>query len=403
MRRVNAILAGSVMVALALSGPAELLASRRPPPLDELGAQKLTPQELDILLGPIALYPDQLLAQMMLASATPAKVGELDAWLKANPTIKGTDRQKAVEAKGFASSFVLLSLFPQVVAYMAEDLVWTGQLGQAFTTDRPGVMDSVQRLRAQAAAAGTLKSNAQQTVETKTTKAGQEVIVIEPANQQVVYVPQYNAQTVYTQPATTSTTVVVQEDDDDDAAAAVAGAAVGMAAGIAIGAAFDNSYYYGPGGWGGAAYMYNDAWDDYYDHREDAREDWTDHREDMYEDRSDRLEDTADERANRRSEAQQTRTDRTTQRSTERTERTTARQSGSTSGTPASTAGSQASTARQSGTTARQSGTTATQRSGTRSSDAFSGYKSGKSERAASSRGTRSRSSSGGGGRSRRR
>jgi len=402
MRRVNAILAGSVMIALALSGPAEWVAEGAG--RQQAAAQKLTPQELDILLGPIALYPDQLLAQMMLASATPAKVGELDAWLKANPTLKGTDRQKAVEAQGYGASLVILSIFPQVVAYMAEDLVWTGQLGQAFTTDRGGVMDSVQRLRAQAAAAGTLKSTEHQTVETRTTKSGQQVIVIEPANQQVVYVPQTTTHTVVTQPTTTTNTVVIKEDDDDDeAAAAVAGAAVGMAAGIAIGAAMDNNYYYGPYGYRGGAYMYNDAWDDYYDHREDAREDWTDHREDMYEDRSDRLEDTADERANRRSEAQQTRTDRTTQRSTERTERTTARQSGSTSGTQASTAGTQASTARQSGTAARQSGTTATQRSGTRSSDAFSGYKSGKSERAASSRGTRSRSSSGGGGRSRRR
>jgi hypothetical protein len=407
MHHTNAILAASAILALVVSGPAEMLvASGRQAPA--AAAQKLTPQELDILLGPIALYPDQLLAQMMLASATPAKVGELDKWLKANTAITGTDRQKAVEAKGFSSSLVLLSLFPQVVAYMAEDLVWTGQLGQAFATDRSGVMDSVQRLRAKASAAGTLKDTPQQNVETRTTKSGDQVIVIEPANQQVVYVPQYNAQTVYTQPATTTTTVVVQEDDDDDdAAAAVAGAAVGMAAGIAIGAAFDNDYYYGPYGWHGGAYMYNDAWDDYYDHREDAREDWADHREDMYEDRSDRLEDTADERAQRRSDTQQQRTERTTQRSTERTERTTARQGGTTSGTQASTAATQASTARQSGTTATQAsrgygdGQRATpERSGTRS-DAFSGYSSGKSERAASSRGNRSRSSSGGGGRSR--
>jgi hypothetical protein len=393
MRRVNAVLAAGVLVALTVSGPAELLAASGQA---QSAAQKLTPQELDILLGPIAMYPDQLLAQMMLASRTPAKVGELDTWLKANPSLKGTDRQQAAEAKGFASSLVLLSLFPQVVAYMAEDLVWTGQLGQAFTTDRSGVMDSVQRLRAQAAAAGTLKSNAQQTVETKTTKSGQQVIVIEPANQQVVYVPQTTTQA--TQPATTTQTVVIKEDDDDDeAAAAVAGAAVGMAAGIAIGAAFDNDYYYGPYGWHGGAYMYNDAWDDYYDAREDAREDWSDHREDMYENRSDRLEDTADERANRRSEAQQTRTERSTQRSNERTERTTARQSGSGSTSATPSAATQSSRGYGDGQRATP------ERSGTRSSDAFSGYKSGKSERAASSRGSRSRGSSGGGGRSRRR
>ena len=84
--------------------------------------------------------------------------------------------------------------------------------------------------------------------------------------------------------------MVVQEDDDD-AEVAIAAGLIGFTAGIAIGAAMDNNYYYGPYGWHGGAYMYNDAWDDYYDHREDAREDWMDHREDLVEERSDRLED----------------------------------------------------------------------------------------------------------------
>ena len=94
--------------------------------------------------------------------------------------------------------------------------------------------------------------------------------------------PQYNPTVVYTQP----TTVVVQETSSS-ADAAVAGL-IGFTAGIAIGAAIDNNYYYGPYGWHGGGYMYNDAWDDYYDHREDAREDWQDHREDLVENRSDR-------------------------------------------------------------------------------------------------------------------
>ena len=113
-------------------------------------------------------------------------------------------------------------------------------------------------------------------------RAGQQVIVIEPANPQVVYVPQYNPQTVYVQPA--PTTVVVEDNSAD---AAVAGL-IGFTAGIAIGAAVNNNYYYGPYGWHGGAYMYNDAWDDYYDHREDAREDWQDHREDLADERGDR-------------------------------------------------------------------------------------------------------------------
>ena len=112
------------------------------------------------------------------------------------------------------------------------------------------------------------------------------MIVIEPTNPQVIYVPQYNPQVVYTQAP--ATTIVIQEDDDDDE---IIAGVIGFTAGIALGAAVNNNYYYGPYGWGGGAYMYNDAWDDYYDHREDAREDWADHREDLVEERGERRED----------------------------------------------------------------------------------------------------------------
>ena len=139
---------------------------------------------------------------------------------------------------------------------------------------------------------GTLKTTPQQEVETQTTSSGQQVIVIEPANPQVVYVPQYNPQTVYVQP----TTVVVQDNSAD---AAVAGL-IGFTAGIAIGAAVNNNYYYGPYGWHGGGYMYNDAWDDYYDHREDAREDWQDHREDLADERGDRAGNAQEQRTERR-------------------------------------------------------------------------------------------------------
>ena len=146
---------------------------------------------------------------------------------------------------------------------MAEQIAWTRVLGQAFESDRSAVFASIQKLRKQAQTVGTLKTTPQQTVETKKTSAGEPVIVIEPANPQVVYVPQYNTEVVYTQAPTT--TVIIQEEDDDDAAEAIAAGLIGFTAGIAIGAAMDNHYYYGPYGWHGGAYMYNDAWDDYYD------------------------------------------------------------------------------------------------------------------------------------------
>jgi hypothetical protein len=360
------------------------------------GAPAASASALDQLLAPVALYPDALLSEMLLCSTNPGMVGALGEWLQSNAGQTGTARQDAAKAAGFEPSFVALVPFPDVVAYMARETAWTTRLGQAFTTDRSGVFASIQRLRKKARDAGTLKSTPQQDVESRTTSGGEQVIVIEPANPQVVYVPQYNPQVVYTQP---SSTVVVQESSSSGAAAAAG--VIGFAAGIAIGAAIDNDYYYGPYGMhGGGFYMYNDAWDDYYDHREDAREDWQDHREDLVEDRGERREDVADERGDRaastqgqRSTQQAARQESASQRRTEAT--------GTARGT--STAAATASgTSQQARGYSRDGSTAARERSGT-TSDAFSGYSSGRSERAASERGSRSRSSSRGSGGGRRR
>ena len=246
---------------------------------------KPTPATLDSLMAPVALYPDQLLAQMLESSKTPEHILEFRGWLKTNQKLTGTALQDAAKEAGFDPSLVLLALFPKVIAFMSDNIVWTTEVGQAFTGDRAAVFESIQRLRANALKAGTLKNTDQQKIVLKTASDGKQVIVIEPANPQVVYVPQYNTQTVYTNPPATTTTVVVQEDNNN-AGAAVAGAMVGFGVGIAIGAAMDNNYYYGPYGWHGGPMMYNDAWDDWYDDREDAREDWYDNREDLAEERS---------------------------------------------------------------------------------------------------------------------
>jgi hypothetical protein len=351
--------------------------------------------ELDKLLAPIALYPDQLLAQMLLCAAKPGKVAALSEWLASHQSQKGTELQDAATKAGFEPSFVALAVFPDVVDSMASRLDWTTQLGSAFETDRSAVFDSIQRLRSQAQKAGKLKDTPQQDIETKKTSSGQDVIVIEPANPQVVYVPQYNPQVVYTQP--TSSTVVIQEQSSSSDA--VAAGLIGFTAGIAIGAAMDNNYYYGPYGWGyGGAYMYNDAWDDWYDHREDAREDWMDHREDIVEDRSERAEDARENRSDRAQNTQEQRTDRQENRQENRPEASQAQRDQARSNAQAKAAsGETRSTTRSSAESRGYSGSatpkTAPERSGTRS-DAFSGYSSGKSERAASQRGERSRSSS---------
>jgi len=320
------------------------------------------PGELDRLLAPVALYPDSLLSQILMSAGTPAKVSELSTWLAANKSLKGTALQDAATVAGFEPSFVALALFPQVVTSMAGKLDWTTKLGQAFAADRKGVFASIQRLRAQAQESGALKDTPQQDVESRQTETGETVIVIEPANPQIVYVPQYDPQVVYV------------EDNSNDAA--VAGL-IGFTAGIAIGASMDNNYYYGPYGMHGGFHMYNGAYDDWYDHREDAREDWIDHRENLYEERGDQRSDALEQRTDR----QENRRDAGTASQAQRTERQGNRQdtrpATQTRSTPAQTTRS----------------TATADRSGSRS-DAFSGYSSGQSERAASARGQTSRSAS---------
>ena len=102
---------------------------------------------LDQLLAPIALYPDQLLAQMLMSATNPAKITELNEWLKGNQKLKGTPLQDAAVKAGFDASFVALTLFPQVVSKMADQIAWTRVLGQAFTSDRSAVFASIQKLR----------------------------------------------------------------------------------------------------------------------------------------------------------------------------------------------------------------------------------------------------------------
>jgi len=399
------------------------------PPAARTQTAQLPTATLDQLLAPIALYPDSLLAQMLMSASDPAKITELDKWLKSNQKLKGTQLQDAAVKAGFDASFVALVLFPQVVAKMADQIAWTTVLGQSFTADRNAVFASIQKLRAQAKNVGTLKSTPQQAVETKKTSSGEEVIVIEPTNPQIVYVPTYDTQVVYTQ---APTTIVIQEDDDD-ANVAVAAGLIGFTAGIVIGATMDNHYYYGPYGWHGGGYMYHDAWDDYYDHREDAREDYLDHREDVLEDRNDRLEDRSEQRNDRVENTQEQRTDRQENRQenrpesqgqraqaqgtqAQRTERSTQAQGAATQRATTQSATTQSATPRSATTQTRtgspeargystgtQSPTVQQRSSG--SSDAFSGYSSGQSQRESSTRGqqsrgssSRSRSSGGGGG-----
>ncbi|WP_250528909.1 DUF3300 domain-containing protein [Caballeronia sp. ATUFL_F1_KS4A] len=164
--------------------------------------QKLTNQQLDALTAPVALYPDALLAQVLMASTYPSQITEAADWSKANPNLKGDDAVKAVQTQPWDPSVQSLVAFPQALATMASKIDWVTQLGNAFIAQPSDVMDSVQRLRRAAQSAGNLKTNEQQKVTSAPAPAGSTttsttVIQIEPANPQVVYVPTYNPTVVY--------------------------------------------------------------------------------------------------------------------------------------------------------------------------------------------------------------
>jgi hypothetical protein len=162
-------------------------------------------EQLDQMLAPIALYPDSLLSQLLMACTYPADVAEAVAWSKANPSQKGDAAVTAVQSKPWDPSVASLVAFPQVLAMAGERPDWVQSVGDAFLADPEGVMNSIQRLRAQAQKAGNLQTTEQQKVIVEPAPQAapqaaaptQTIIRIEPASPQVVYVPAYNPTVVY--------------------------------------------------------------------------------------------------------------------------------------------------------------------------------------------------------------
>jgi len=157
-------------------------------------APSFSQPQLDQMMAPIALYPDSLVGQILMASTYPLEIVEASRWLQNtnNAALRGDQLAAAIEQQPWDPSVKSLVPFPQVLHMMDSNIQWTEQVGDAFLAQQPAVMDSVQRLRQQAEAAGTLTSTPQQIVETQ----GPD-IVIEPENPNVVYVPAYNPALVY--------------------------------------------------------------------------------------------------------------------------------------------------------------------------------------------------------------
>ena len=170
------------LLAVTLTGPVAV-AQERP---------AFSEEELDQMLAPIALYPDSLLSQVLMASTYPLEVVQAARWSRANPSLKGEEAVKAVDAMDWDPSVKSLVAFPQVLQRMDERLDWTQRLGEAFLAQEPHVLDAIQGLRQRAATAGNLNSNEHLRVTRQ-----DEAILIDPARPEAVYVPYYNPAVAY--------------------------------------------------------------------------------------------------------------------------------------------------------------------------------------------------------------
>src|SRR5208337_4067736 len=219
--------------------------------MQEAAQANLSASQIDELVSPIALYPDALVAQILAGSTYPDQIVTANSWLQANSKLNDAQRNEQVNAQSWDPSVKALTQFPSVLSNMAQNLSWTSALGDAFYNQQKDVMASVQHLRAQAKAAGNLKSTSQQTVKTET-QEGQQVIVIQPANPQVVYVPTYNPTVVYGTP---------YYPPGYSTGALVATSIISFGAGLAIGAALSGGYGWGWNSWGcgwhGGSVTYN--------------------------------------------------------------------------------------------------------------------------------------------------
>jgi len=207
-------------------------------------APKISNDELDSLVAPIALYPDPLLAQVLAASTYPLELIQLQQWLGKNKDLKDQALADAVAKQPWDPSVQAMAGLPDVVKRLTDDVQWTTDLGNAFLAQQKDVMDAVQRMRKKAQDKGNLKSSEQLKVETKVVE-NQSVIVVEQSNPQVVYVPSYNPTVVYGPPAYPYPPVTYPPPGYY-----AAGMALSFGVGVAMGAMWSGGWGYNCG-WGG--------------------------------------------------------------------------------------------------------------------------------------------------------
>ena len=208
----------------------------QPPP-------KIPNDQLDSLVAPIALYPDPLLSQVLVASTYPLEIIQLEQWLEKNKNLKDQALTDAVQKQDWDPSIQAMAVLPDVAKRLADDIKWTTDLGNAFLAQQSDVMDAVQRMRMKAKDAGNLKSNEQMKVETKVVET-KTVVVIEQANPQVVYVPTYSPVVVYGPPVYPYPPIYYPPPSYY-----AAGVAIAFGVGIAIGSSYHGDWGYNCG-WG---------------------------------------------------------------------------------------------------------------------------------------------------------
>ena len=207
-------------------------------------AARIPSEQLDSLVAPIALYPDPMLSQTLVASTYPLEIIQLQQWLAKNKGLKDKALADAVKKQDWDPSIQAMAALPEVVKQLAENIKWTTDLGNAFLAQQGDVMDAVQRMRKKATDAGNLKSSEQQKVETKVVESKQ-VIVIQQASPEVVYVPSYNPTVVYGAPVYPYPPIAYPP-----VGYYAAGMAISFGVGMAMGAAWGGGWGYS-NNWGG--------------------------------------------------------------------------------------------------------------------------------------------------------
>jgi len=246
--RVRRGLTAIICAALLAPGEAVLFAQAVPPPAAAPagGEATLPPEQLDALVAPIALYPDPLLGQVLVASTYPLEIVQLQQWLAKNKGLKDKALTDAVAKQPWDPSIQGMAALPDVVKRLGDDIQWTTELGNAFLAQQSDVMDAVQRMRKKAQGTGALKTTEQQKVETKVVEQ-KTVIVVQQANPEVVYVPTYNPVVVYGPPVYAYPPIYYPPPPPPGSVFAASMISFGV--GMMVGAAFHGGWGYGCG-WG---------------------------------------------------------------------------------------------------------------------------------------------------------